>query len=61
MLLRSIEIFLREHDMLPSTFGREAANDPRFVFDLRNGRTPRPATERRVRDWMREYTAGAAS
>lgn len=61
MLLRSIEIFLREHRLPETKLGRLAVHDPRFVSDLRRGRTPRPATERRVRDWMREYTAGGAS
>lgn len=33
-----IERFLRESDMPATRFGRLAANDPRLVFDLRNGR-----------------------
>ncbi len=61
MLLRSIESFLREHDVLPSNFGRAAVADPRFVFDLRNGRTPRPETERKVRDWMRSYATASGA
>lgn len=60
MLLWSIEAFLREHALPPSNLGRAAVGDPRFVFDLRRGRTPRPATERRVRDWMRAYAEGRA-
>jgi hypothetical protein len=54
-LLRQIERFLREHDMPWTKFGRLAAQDPRFVQDLRNGRTPRPATERRVKRFMDCY------
>jgi hypothetical protein len=47
-LLREIEKFLRQTDVPPTRFGREAVGDPRFVFDLRNGRDPRPNTVRRV-------------
>ena len=55
MLIRKIEVFLR-HTRMPATkFGRLAAHDPRFVLDLRNGRTPRPRTERRVEHFMNKY------
>lgn len=37
-LLIDIDRFLRHNDMPPARFGREAVNDPRFVFDIRNGR-----------------------
>ena len=47
-LLCQVEKFLRISDIPPTRFGREAMGDPRFVFDLRNGREPRPATIRRV-------------
>ncbi|QIG52760.1 hypothetical protein G6N82_13520 [Altererythrobacter sp. BO-6] len=56
MLIRSVEKFLREHDMAATKFGRLAAHDPRFVLDLRMGRMPRAGTEARVRRWMAEYT-----
>ena len=52
MLIRTIEKFLREHDMPATKFGRLAANDPRFVLDLRMGRTPRPRMEKRVEHFM---------
>ncbi len=58
MLIRVIEKFLRDHDMPATKFGRLAAHDPRFVLDLRMGRTPRAATEARTRQWMSDY-AGA--
>jgi hypothetical protein len=35
-------------------FGREVMHDPRFVFDLRNGREPRDRTVRRVRAFLKE-------
>lgn len=55
MLIRSVEKFLRRHDMPPTKFGRLAAQDPRFVEDLRNGRIPRPQTQRRVEHFMNTY------
>jgi hypothetical protein len=37
MLLRTIETFLRTHNLPATKFGRLAAHDPRFVLDLRMG------------------------
>jgi hypothetical protein len=37
---REVERFLRRTGMSPTKFGRLAVNDPRLVFDLRNGREP---------------------
>ena len=48
-LLREIERFLRNSNIPPARFGREVMGDPRFVFDLRNGREPRPRTVARIR------------
>jgi len=53
MLLRQIERFLRQTDMPWTKFGRLAAQDPRFVADLRNGRIPRARTAARVEQFMR--------
>ncbi|MEE4153681.1 MAG: hypothetical protein V2I27_05940 [Erythrobacter sp.] len=61
MLIRKVEKFLREHDMPATKFGRLAAHDPRFVLDLRMGRTPRPATEARTLEWMARYGEAARS
>ncbi|MBD3730409.1 MAG: hypothetical protein IE933_11955 [Sphingomonadales bacterium] len=55
MLIRQIEKFLRHTGMPATKFGRLAAHDPRFVLDLRNGRTPRPHTEKRVEHFMNTY------
>jgi hypothetical protein len=52
-----VEIFLRHNATPPARFGREAMGDPRFVFDLRNGRDPRPVTIARVRAYLDEATA----
>ena len=51
-LLREVEKFLRQNGTPPTRFGREAVGDPRFVFDLRNGRDPRPGTVERVRAYL---------
>lgn len=55
MLLRQIERFLRKTQMPWTKFGRLAAHDPRFVADLRNGRTPRADTAERVNTFMTNY------
>jgi hypothetical protein len=51
-LLYEIERHLRKTETKPACFGREAANDPRFVWDLRNGREPRLHIERKVREFI---------
>ena len=55
MLIRKIEVFLRRTGMPATKFGRMATTDPRFVLDLRNGRSPREATEQRVEHFMSDY------
>lgn len=55
MLITRIERFLRETGMPWTKFGRLAAQDPRFVQDLRNGRTPRTRTAKRVEHFMNIY------
>ena len=52
MLIRSVEKFLRQHEMAATKFGRLAAQDPRFVLDLRMGRT-----EQRIRGFMAGFEA----
>lgn len=47
-VLREVEKFLVRSNIAATRFGREAVGDPRFVFDLRNGREPRPRTVSRV-------------
>ncbi|GGO99098.1 hypothetical protein [Stakelama pacifica] len=47
-LLWKIERYLRRTDMPPTTFGRLAVGDPRFVRDLRNGREPRQSMVDRI-------------
>jgi hypothetical protein len=61
MLLSRIEKFLRETGMPWTKFGRLAAHDPRFVQDLRNGRSPRPTTAERVEHFMNSYRRNASA
>lgn len=51
-LLREVEKFLSASKISAARFGREVMGDPRFVFDLRNGREPRLATVSRVRAYL---------
>lgn len=51
-LLQQVENYLARTRMPPSTFGRVVVGDPRFVKDLRSGRTPRPQTLERVRTYL---------
>jgi len=55
MLIRQIERFLRQTGMPWTRFGRLATHDPRFVQDLRNGRTPRADTQKRVEHFMNTW------
>lgn len=48
-LLHEVETYLRRTATPPSRLGREAARDPRLVFDMRRGRQLRPETAARLR------------
>lgn len=52
MLILRIDRYLRARRMAPTRFGREALGDPNFVFNLREGRCPRPSTVKRVEAWL---------
>lgn len=56
-LLAEIEGFLEEACMAPTAFGRDALNDPGFVFGLRAGRDCRRTTADRARAQMARYRA----
>jgi 2,4-dienoyl-CoA reductase-like NADH-dependent reductase (Old Yellow Enzyme family) len=53
-LLHDVEKFLYNKNVSAARFGREVMGDPRFVFDLRNGREPRARTEKRVRAYLEQ-------
>lgn len=52
MLLERIEKYLKAHRMPPTRFGRDAVGDPKFVFQLRDGREPRASTTARVQAYF---------
>ncbi|ALC10741.1 hypothetical protein [Sphingopyxis sp. 113P3] len=56
-LLQRVNTFLDESAMPPSTFGRMAVRDPRFVSDLRRGRVPGRKTTVRVENFMSRWHA----
>jgi hypothetical protein len=51
-LLARIHRYMRRTGVTPTRFGREVVHDPRFVFDLRNGREPGDAIVARVTAWL---------
>ncbi len=55
-LLRKIELFIRLNRIPPTRFGREAARDPRLIFDFRRGRK----AGRRLTARIEAYMNGAA-
>jgi hypothetical protein len=55
-LLSAVERCLRNHRLPASRFGRQAARDPRLVFDLRRGRQPRAETEAKVLAFIAEIS-----
>lgn len=54
MLLVQVEKCLRATGMTPTRFGRLGLGDPRFVFDLRDGREPRLRTTVRVLEFIKQ-------
>lgn len=52
--ISEIDKYLAKHEMNPTDFGRSFANDPSFVFRLKEGREPRISTMDRVRKKMSE-------
>lgn len=51
-MLNEIESFMKIQQVPPTRFGREAVNDPRFVFDLRLGREMGKRTQRKVEAYL---------
>jgi hypothetical protein len=51
-MLHEIESFMRMKQVPPTRFGREAVNDPRLVFDLRQGREMNKRTRGRVEAYI---------
>lgn len=55
--LSQIETYLFERGMSATAFGRESANDPNLVFDLREGRELRRATRDKITSFLSQDTA----
>lgn len=55
-LLSGIDAFLAQSGMAPTTFGKLAVNDGKFVSRLRGGANMTLATLERVRRFMVEYS-----
>ncbi len=50
-----IEAFIQKHGIAATRFGKEAVGDPKFVFDIREGRSPSWRTAARVKSFMAGY------
>lgn len=59
-ILSEIESYLANRGITATAFGSSAVNDPRLVFDLRDGRELRRTTRKKVEDFMRDETSGRA-
>lgn len=46
--LGAVEAFLADHGVKPAVFGRQYFSDPKFVFDLRQGRQLNELNQRKV-------------
>lgn len=57
--LQKVEDFLRETGMKPWRFGREAAQDPKLVDQLRSGRELRRDTRQKIEAFLAEQAATA--
>ena len=60
-LLAAVEAFCAREGMAPTTFGRKALGDGRFVGRLRDGRKVRETTLARARQFLADHEAVAAS
>lgn len=60
-LLSEIEKFIALHEMGERRFGTLALNDPHFVKDIRDSRSPSLRTVERVRSFMAGFGAKQAA
>ena len=56
-----VESFLATSGMTPTKFGMAAASDPRFVFDLREGRSCGAKLMDKISAWIAEREKGRAA
>jgi len=55
VLLPQVQRYMRLTRTSPSRFGRDAAGDPNFVFDLYHGREPRDRMRKRILDYLQSH------
>lgn len=60
-LIDRIEAFCGRHGMAVTRFGREVANNPAFLSELKAGKQPRLDTLHKLRDFMIEKDADLAA
>lgn len=53
--LEFVESFLKKTGMSATTLGIKAKNDPKFVFNLREGTESREDTQNKVLDFINNY------
>lgn len=58
---RKIERFLIQYNYSATKFGREVANDPRLVLDMRRGRVLREPMVHRAEAFMERYMGDLAA
>ena len=57
--LKEIEAFMARTGVSPAKFGRDVANDGKFISRLRNGADVRLDTADRARAYMRDYKSAS--
>ena len=57
-MLHEITDYCRRTGMKETSFGRKVVQDPRLVGDLRRGRTLRPRTAERIRQFILAHPEG---
>ena len=55
---KKVEDFIKATGMSETAFGTLALKQPLFVFQLKEGRECREATQSKVLDFMMQYTGG---
>lgn len=53
--LNLIEEFLQSYQIPPTTFGILSVNSPSLVFDLKEGRECREATQAKILKFIKDY------
>lgn len=57
----TVEAFIKQKAITPTSFGKKYAGDPLFVFQLREGREPRTKTRQKVLDAIQSEAVETAA